>query len=37
MVLGIELEAELGDKIELRLQEIDVTLFVVHQLLEQIA
>ena len=37
MVLRIELEAELGDKIELRLQEVDVTLFVVHQRLEQVA
>ena len=37
MVLGIELEAELRDKIELSLQEVDVFLFVVHQFLEQIA
>src|ERR1700730_10464279 len=37
MVLRIELVADLGDKIELRLQEVDVTLFVVHQRLEQVA
>jgi hypothetical protein len=29
MVLGIELDAELGDEIELRLQKIDVLFFVV--------
>src|SRR6266699_4454854 len=36
-MLGIELKAELSDEIELGLQEIDMLLFVVHQLLEQVA
>ncbi len=37
MVLGVELQPELGDEIELGLEEIDVVLLVGHQLLEQIA
>src|SRR5436190_5180693 len=37
MVLSVELETELGDQIELGLQEIDVLLLIMHQLLEQIA
>ena len=37
VVLGIELEAELGDEIELGLEKIDVLFLVVHQLLEQVA
>jgi len=34
MVLSVELQSELGDEIELRFEEIDVFLLVVHQLLE---
>jgi len=37
VMLRIELEAELGHEIELRLQEIDVVFLVGHQLFEQIA
>src|SRR5580704_10152241 len=37
MVLGIELEPELGDKVELGLEKIDVLFLVMHQLLEQVA
>jgi hypothetical protein len=37
VMLGVELEPQLLHEIELRLQEIDVTLFVGHQLLEEIA
>jgi hypothetical protein len=36
MMLRVELEAELGDKIELGFEEIDVVLLVRHQLLEQV-
>ena len=37
VVLGVELEAELGDQVELRFEEVDVLFLVVHQLLEQVA
>src|SRR3990170_6245223 len=37
MMLGIELEAEPADEIELGFEEVDMTLLVAHQLLEQIA
>src|SRR3974390_317072 len=37
MVLGVKLKAELGDQIELGLQKVDVLLFIVHQLFEQVA
>jgi hypothetical protein len=36
MVLGVELKPELGDEVELGLQEIDMVLLVVHQLLEEV-
>src|SRR5437870_3091292 len=36
VMLRIELEAELGDEVELGLQEIDVVFLVRHQLLEEI-
>src|SRR5689334_524190 len=37
VMLRVELKAELGDEIELSLQEIDVVLLVGHDLLEQVA
>src|SRR6266516_667854 len=37
VVLSVELETELGDEIELRLEIIDVLFLVVHELLEQVA
>src|SRR6185312_4441275 len=37
VVLRVELDAELGHEIELRLEEVDVVLLVGHQLFEQIA
>src|SRR5215472_885978 len=37
MVLGVELEPELGDEIELGLEIVDMLLLVVHELLEQVA
>src|ERR1044071_6606579 len=37
VILRVKLEAELGDEIELGLEEVDVALLVRHQFLEQIA
>lgn len=37
VVLGVELDAQLGDEVELSLEEVDVALLVRHQLFEQIA
>jgi hypothetical protein len=37
VVLGVQFKSQLGDKLELRLEEIDVIFFVVHQFLEQVA
>ena len=34
MMLGVKLEPELGNQIELRLQKVDVLFLVVHQLFE---
>src|SRR6266700_5144598 len=37
VMLGVELEAELADEIELGLEEVDVTFLGVHELFEQVA
>jgi hypothetical protein len=37
MMLGVELDTELGDQIKLRFEEVDMMLLVAHQLLEQVA
>src|SRR5713226_8966984 len=37
VMLGVELDAELGNKTELRLEIVDVLFLVVHELLEQVA
>src|SRR5262249_28541733 len=37
VMLGVELEPELGDEIELGLEIIDMLFLVVHELLEQVA
>jgi len=37
MLLGVELEADAADQVELGLEEIDVVFLVLHQLLEQVA
>ena len=34
MVLGVELEVEPSDEVNLRLQEVDMLLLVMHQLFE---
>src|SRR5207302_1668054 len=37
VMLGIKLKPKLGDKVELRLEKIDVALFVLHQRFEQVS
>src|ERR1700735_4776995 len=37
VMLGIKLDAELGDEVELRFKEVDVLFLVMHQLFEQVA
>src|SRR6266545_7241464 len=36
MMLRVELDAELGDKVDLRLEEVDVALLALHKLLDRV-